>query len=64
MQKRTEAEIEAYVGGYNDCYKQLCQYAKGKYDINQIMDKMYILCNAVNALVEKEGDGCCEPKGY
>jgi hypothetical protein len=64
MQKRTEAEIEAYVDGYNACYEQCIRYLNKYCDTNNIITKLNLLHTAVNAVVEKEGDGCCEPKGY
>lgn len=54
MQKRTEAEIEAYVEGYNACYEQCIIYLNKYCDTNNIITKLNLLHKAVNAVVEKE----------
>lgn len=52
MRKRTETEIEAYVDGYNDCFKMVCECLKGRKSSRDAFYKMQTFLDAVNACVE------------
>lgn len=67
MRKRTDAEIKAYVDGYNNCYKMFSDFLNSivysnKYpsdvaDAIRIgMYHMNIVKSAVNGAVESRGD--------
>lgn len=52
--KRTEAELLAYVKGYDTCYKQFCEYLRTK-QFERAMVAMACIHAMVSATVEKEG---------
>ena len=52
--KRTEAEIKAYVDGYNDCFKQFKECLKGRRSLMDAIRKMDLFVAAVNICVETE----------
>lgn len=56
MKMRTEAEMKAYVDGYNACFNQFIEYLKGinENPLHEIVSNMYVMKAAVNAVVEKE----------
>lgn len=54
MIMRTDAEIKAYIDGYNDCFKQFCECFKGRKSLNDAIKKMELYREAVNNVVEKE----------
>lgn len=53
MNKRTDAEIKAYIDGYNDCFKQFCECFKGRKSLNDAIKKMELYRVAVNNVIEK-----------
>lgn len=53
MKARTEAEIKAYVDGYNACYKQFCECLKVR-PLWKAVKKMGLFVTAVNGCVEDE----------
>ena len=53
MKARTEAEIKAYVDGYNACYKQFCECLKVR-PLWKAVEKMGLFVTAVNGCVEHE----------
>ena len=53
---RTEAEIKAYVDGYNACFNHMMECFKGQYNKANVIDKMQKYLAAVNAVVDKEVD--------
>lgn len=55
MRKRTSEEIEAYVDGYNACFKQFCKVLPhtSKY-IGESIEKMRLYVVAVNSVIDKE----------
>lgn len=57
MKQRTEAEIRAYVDGYNACFEQFTECLKGRKSLMDAVRKMHALKAAVNAVVEDEQDG-------
>lgn len=56
MKMRTEAEMKAYIDGYNACFNQFIEYLKGINEIplHEIVSNMYAMKAAVNAVVESE----------
>ena len=52
MRMRTEAEIKAYVDGYNACFNAFCEYLKGRKSVIDAVRKMHMLKSAVNACIE------------
>lgn len=52
--KRTEAEIKAYVDGYNACFKQFKECLKGRRSLMDAIRKMDLFVAAVNGCVETE----------
>ncbi len=53
MRARTEAEIKAYIDGYNACYKQFCECLKVR-PLWKAIKKMDLFVTAVNGCVEDE----------
>ena len=51
MRVRTEAEIKAYVDGYNACYKQFCECLKN-HTAEQAIKKMGVFVVVVNNCIE------------
>ena len=52
MRARTEAEIKAYVDGYNACYKQFCECLKN-HTTEQAIKKMELFVMVVGNCVEQ-----------
>lgn len=52
MRARTEAEIKAYIDGYNACYKQFTECLKGRKSVVDAVKKMNLFLTAVNNCVE------------
>lgn len=52
MERRTDAEIKAYVDGYNDAFKRFCECLKEKPLTNAIR-KMRVFVDAVNNVIQK-----------
>lgn len=52
--KRTEAEIKAYIDGYNACFKQFKECLKGRKSVMDAIRKMDLFVTAVNSCVESE----------
>lgn len=52
--KRTEAEIRAYVDGYNACFKQFKECLKGRKSLMDAIRKMELFVTTVNGCVENE----------
>lgn len=52
MRMRTEAEIKAYVYGYNDCFKRFKECLKGRRSVLDAVRKMRISLEAVNNVLE------------
>lgn len=52
--KRTEAEIKAYVDGYNDCFMRFKECLKGRKSVIDSIRKMELFVVAVNSCVESE----------
>lgn len=52
--KRTEAEIKAYVDGYNDCFRQFKECLKGRKSVIDSIRKMELFVMAVNSCIESE----------
>lgn len=52
--KRTEAEIKAYVDGYNDCFWRFKECLKGRKSVIDSIRKMELFVMAVNGCVETE----------
>ena len=52
--KRNEAEIKAYVDGYNDCFRQFKKCLKGRKSVIDSIRKMELFVTAVNRCVESE----------
>lgn len=50
MEKRTEAEIQAYIDGYNDSYNQFMDCFKGRKNLMAAITKMKAYVEAVNAV--------------
>lgn len=55
MNKRTAAEIKAYIDGYNACYVSFCEFLEGH--APDAVEKMELCLKAVNAVIE-ERDEC------
>ena len=53
MRARTEAEINAYVEGYNACYKQFCECLKIR-PLWKAIKKMDLFVTAVNGCAKDE----------
>ena len=54
MKMRTEAEMKAYVDGYNDCFNQFIEYFENP--LYEFLSNMYVMKAAVNAVVEREDE--------
>lgn len=52
MRMRTEAEIKAYVDGYNDCFKRFYECLKGRRSVMDAVRKMRVSLEAVNNVLE------------
>lgn len=52
MRMRTEAEIKAYVDGYNDSFKRFCECLKGRKSVMDAVRKMRVSLEAVNNVLE------------
>lgn len=53
MRARTEAEIKAYVDGYNACYKQFCECLKENTPKWKAVKKMELFVTVVSNCVEQ-----------
>lgn len=53
MNMRTDAEIKAYIDGYNACFKQFCECFKGRKSLSDAIKKMELYRVAVNNVIEK-----------
>ena len=51
LHKRTADEISAYVDGYNACYKQFCEFLKGRPSGEDAVRKMGTYVDIVNNIV-------------
>ena len=55
MNARTEAELLAYVAGYDACYKQFLEYLRTK-QFEKAMTAMACIHSMVSATVEQKGE--------
>ena len=51
MRLRTESEMKAYIDGYNDSFKQFCEYLTGKHTVRGAIDHMKLIVAIVNGTV-------------
>ena len=59
MRARTEAEIRAYVDGYNACYKQFCEELSIHRPLAESIEKMKMFWVVVNNCVEVDEQTDC-----
>lgn len=57
MKQRTDAEIKAYVDGYNDCFRQFKECLRGRKSVADSVRKMQVFVSVVNAVAECEEGG-------
>lgn len=51
MKARNEAEIKAYIDGYNACYKQFTECLKNRKSLVDAVRKMDLYVAAVNGVI-------------
>lgn len=56
MKIRTDAEIKAYVDGYNAAYNQFLKCFEGRKNLIEAIKKMEIFVATVNGIVGWEGE--------